>query len=506
MQTQRLIARDIVQVLQFSGLLLQHRVPRADQAFSSHTTDSRLVDDGALFIAYKGVSFDAHGAIPALQKSGKSLGFILESEDLFHKLEDTSFVCLVKDSREAWAWLAAQRYGNPQDKLRMIGVTGTNGKTSTVWFLRQLLRSLQEPCLILGTLGVYCGEEKFPATHTTPDPDELFRQLALGVEKGARWAAMEVSSHAIVQKRIGPIRFDAAAFTSFSRDHLDFHPTMEDYFAAKWELFQNLLKPKAMGWLSHDIEAWLPQEAFQKGLHFYGPKRQGKTLQRGDAEYTVQAMNLQATELEIRQDQRTWQGRLLFGADFAIANFTAALMIIESLLPGRVSAHHWAEVVPVPGRFEPVLSAFSKGLAIIVDYAHTPDALEKTLKKLRELTKGRLFVVFGCGGDRDRGKRPLMGTIAATLADVSLVTSDNPRSEDPSRIVEDIIAGMTASTYHAIIDREAAIRYAIEHAQPGDSILIAGKGHEDYQIIGNNSFDFDDRLVADRLLREIKKD
>jgi UDP-N-acetylmuramoyl-L-alanyl-D-glutamate--2,6-diaminopimelate ligase len=497
-----IIAQDIVLVLQKAGLLLNHRAPRPDQTFSGHTTNARQVQNGSLFIAYKGVSFDAHSALTELQQTTSGLGFIVEQKEAFESLPSDVFACLVRDSREAWAWLAAHSHGNPQDRLRLIGITGTNGKTSTVWFLRQLLRTIQQPCLILGTLGVYCGEEKFPATHTTPDPDELFQQLALAVKKGVSWAAMEVSSHAIVQKRLGPLRFDAAGFTSFSRDHLDFHPSMEEYFAAKWQLFSQLLKPGGVGWLSHGIEEWLPSDAHDRGLHFYGPARSGPTMQEGDARYEVVAMTLQTTDFSVRLGPKAWTGRLPFGADFAIANFTLALLIVESLLPGRVTADAWSRIEPVPGRFEPVTEAFAHGLAVIVDYAHTPDALEKTLHKLRELTKGRLWVVFGCGGDRDRGKRPLMGAVAEKEADVLLVTSDNPRTEDPETILKDILQGLTQSKHQAIVDRESAILQAVQGAQPGDSILIAGKGHEDYQIIGKEKFPFDDRKVAAACLKQ----
>jgi len=504
MLTRTLIAQDIVHVLQKAGLLIQHRIPRADQSFSGHTTHTAQVKAEALFIAYRGVSFDAHAAIDDLLGRFDGLGFIVEQSDAFEKLRDKAFVCLVKDSRDAWAWLAAHSYHNPQDRLRMIGITGTNGKTSTVWFLRQLLRTIGEPCLILGTLGVYCGEEQFPATHTTPDPDELFRQLAMAVDKGINWAAMEVSSHAVVQRRLGPLRFDAAGFTSFSRDHLDFHPTMEEYFAAKWELFTHLLKPNALAWLSHGLESWLPEDAFTRGFHFYGTRRSGRTMQAGDAVYEVSAMTLQSTAMTVSLGTQQWAGQLPFGADFAMANFTAALMIVEGLLPGRMAAANWSQIEPVPGRFEPVTAAFAEGLAVIVDYAHTPDALDKTLHKLRELTKGKLWVVFGCGGDRDRGKRPLMGAVAEKEADVIVVTSDNPRTEDPETIVNEVLRGMTQAKHQVILDREAAILWAIEGAQPDDSILIAGKGHEDYQIIGKEKFPFDDRKVAALCLQKRK--
>jgi UDP-N-acetylmuramoyl-L-alanyl-D-glutamate--2,6-diaminopimelate ligase len=502
MQTSTLIAQDIIRVLEKAGVLIDHRAPRADQSFSGHTTDSRQVKDGTLFIAYKGVSFDAHDAIADLQGRWNDPGFIVERKESFDQLAGQAFVCLVTDSREAWAWLAAHVWRNPQDHLRLIGITGTNGKTSTVWFLRQLLRSVGEPCLILGTLGVYCGEEKFPATHTTPDPDELFRQLAMAVEKGVSWAAMEVSSHAVVQRRLGPLRYDAAGFTSFSRDHLDFHPSMDEYFAAKWQFFSHFLKPHAVAWLSHGLEDWLPPEAYTAGFHFYGPPRSGRTMQSDDAVFEVSAMTLKSTDFSVQQGSRRWQGRLPFGADFAIANFTLAHLIVEGLLPGRVKASNWACMEAVPGRFEPVPEAFAAGLAVIVDYAHTPDALEKTLRKLRELTQGKLWVVFGCGGDRDRGKRPLMGAVAEKEADVLIVTSDNPRTEDPQGILNDILQGLTQSKHQAIIDREAAILKAIQDAEPGDSILIAGKGHEDYQIIGRQKFPFDDRKVAAACLQK----
>lgn len=498
-----LIARDIIQVFEEAGILLDYRMPESGQSFAKYGTDSRTSKGDDLFIAYRGVSYDAHSAVPSLQGQYPKMGFVLDSEDSYRSIPPGVFACLVRDSREAWAWLAAYRNGNPQRHLRLIGVTGTNGKTSTVWFIRQLLHSVQEPCLIMGTIGVYCGDEIFPASHTTPDPDELFRLLALARDRGVRWAAMEVSSHALVQKRIGPLRFDAAAFTSFSRDHLDFHSNMEEYFAAKWQLFTDYLKAQAVVYLSRDIADLIPKKTLNHELCFYGPDDAKALLRPQDASYAIHSMTLETTELQIAQGLKTWQGRLAFGADFAVANFTAAFLIIESLMPGRVQSEVWSTIEPVPGRFEPVKEASQHGLAVIVDYAHTPDALEKTLQKLKMMTQGQVWLVFGCGGDRDRGKRPLMGAVAEREADHVVVSSDNPRSEDPKFILQEIASGMSKVEQHKfIVDREAAIRFALLNAKPGDTVLIAGKGHEDYQIIGQQRFAFDDRLKAKQILME----
>ncbi|RYZ58928.1 MAG: UDP-N-acetylmuramoyl-L-alanyl-D-glutamate--2,6-diaminopimelate ligase [Proteobacteria bacterium] len=491
---------DVVQCLEAAGLLLNQKGILPKTEMTAYTTDTRKLENGDLFIAYKGVQFDAHSRVPALALQYPKSVFLIEDPLCFDIMPADHPLLLVKDSREAWSYIAALRYGNPQEKLKLVGVTGTNGKTSTVWFLRQILLARGIPCMTLGTIGVYCGDEMLPASHTTPDPDDLFKNFSLAVARGITWAAMEVSSHAIVQRRLGPIKFDAVAFTSFSRDHLDFHATMKEYFAAKWELFGKYRKTKAPAFVSTTVREHLPSSS-KVSYAFYGPSEQmGEDAAKGYS-YTISESRLNHSRLLLKSPKKTVDLDFGFGGDFVMDNFTAAYALVDSLEP--VDAIKGSEIKPVPGRFEPVPAAARFNFAVIVDYAHTPDALEKTLQKLKEMTTGNLWVVFGCGGDRDNGKRPLMGEIAERIGDRIVVTSDNPRTEMPEEIINQILKGMPRKKKIEVIeDRLAAIEFACLQAKPGDSILIAGKGHEDYQIIGKTKFPFDDRMVAAEVLQK----
>lgn len=496
-------ARLIVEALQKAGMLLEVRQNAPEHIFPDYTTDSRRLSPNGLFIAYRGVSFDAHALLPQLALSHPGAGMIVDERSAWEASQafPFPFVCLVRDSREAWAFLAAYHHDFPNEHLSVFGVTGTNGKTSTVWYIRQILDLLGEPCLSIGTLGVYLDYEKFDLAQTTPDPDDLFRYLALARQRGCRWAAMEVSSHAVVQKRLGPLRFDGVAFTSFSRDHLDFHASMEEYFAAKWKFIANSRKPGGIAWLSSSLGTWKPANAAGSGCRTYGPAHPGGSID--DLVYTILDMQLSHSEFSLHQGAKTWTGRLSFGGDFAIDNFVAAWALVKSVSGKILPPERWPEIKPVPGRFEPLAEAFAQGFAVIVDYAHTPDALEKTLHRLRGLTPGKLWVVFGCGGDRDKGKRPLMGRAAEQNADRVIVTSDNPRTEDPEAVVNDIVRGFVdPAQARTEVDRREAIRLAINGAASGDTILIAGKGHEDYQLIGKQKLSFDDLKVARSLLAE----
>jgi len=490
---------DVVTCLEEAGLLLKQKGPIPQRTMGSYTTDTRKLQNGDLFIAYKGVQFDAHSRVPALALQYPETVFIIEEPKCFDVLTEEHPVLLVKDSREAWSYIAALRYGNPQNQLKLVGVTGTNGKTSTVWFFRQILLTLGVPCMTLGTIGVYCGDEMLPASHTTPDPDDLFKSFALAASRGIKWVAMEVSSHAIVQKRLGPLRFDAVAFTSFSRDHMDFHASMKEYFAAKWELFERYAKPDAARFVSTTVRKQVPKQTLP--FQFYGPEAAMGADKTNGYSYQIMESLLNHSRLALSTPKETLVLDFGFGGDFVMDNFTAAFALVNSLQP--LEAMEGSRIEPVPGRFEPVPEAAALNFAVIVDYAHTPDALEKTLTKLKEMTKGQLWVIFGCGGDRDTGKRPLMGAIAEKIADQIIVSSDNPRTEMPSEIINQILKGMPGKKKIQVIeDRLAAIEFACLKAKAGDCILIAGKGHETYQIVGNTKFPFDDKLVAAEVLQK----
>lgn len=482
------------------------RVASEGQGFSAGVgavrTDSRRVSSGDCFVAYKGVKSDGHNFLPAAIARGAQL-LIVEDQRLV-PIGTTVRWIEVKNARAAWAHLAAEAHGNPQKDLTLLGVTGTNGKTSTACMTAALLRACAVPCLFLGTLGAdFDGTVKAATGHTTPDPDILFGLLAAAKSRGISTVAMEVSSHSVAHEKLGPMRFSAGAFTSFSRDHLDLHGTMEDYWAAKWRFVTELCRPKALRALCRD----LPLDAVRLGqlenawLYSLGRNWSTDSSIR-HLGIDVTHSSLEGTAITAAVNGGESSGFVPYFARHALENFAAALLL-SSVVVGKIpEPKYWRQLPPVPGRLQVVAAASATQPTVIVDYAHTPDALEKTLKIVRPLCRGALRVVFGCGGDRDSGKRPIMGRIASELAHVCYITSDNPRSEDPASIIASIVSGVVSgSEIHLVVDRRAAIAQAIYAATPNDLVLIAGKGHETYQIIAGQNLPFDDGAVAGEFLR-----
>ncbi|MEO7042514.1 MAG: UDP-N-acetylmuramoyl-L-alanyl-D-glutamate--2,6-diaminopimelate ligase [Gemmatimonadaceae bacterium] len=386
---------------------------------------------------------------------------------------------------------AAAQYGYPSISLRTIAVTGTNGKTTTVNILRSLLDLPASPAASIGTLGVLVGMEGRPIPGglglTTPGPDELQRVLRELVDAGVQSVAMEVSSHALDQHRIHGITFDAAVFTNFTRDHLDYHGTMEDYFAAKAKLV-GYIKGSGAAVVNADQPEWesLP---IPPRLVTYG-------INSGDVRAEDISFDATGSNWTLRAGDDSESVRLPLVGDFNVINSLAAVAAALSVgIPLRALAHSLSVVPQVPGRLE--LIAHSP--PIIRDYAHTPDALVRTLAAVRPFVDGKLILVFGAGGDRDPGKRPLMGAAAEAGADRVIVTSDNPRTEDPDAIIDEIERGMHLP-HERLGDRRKAIARAIEIASPSDTILLAGKGHETYQVVGTEKRPFDERQVVEELL------
>lgn len=458
------------------------------------TADSRRIVRGDVFLALPGQVHDGRSHIPAAIQAGASA--VVWSPDGFVWPADWSLANFpLPEGRHAAADLAAAWWGDPSAALWMIGITGTNGKTSCSHWLANGLDGLGRKTATIGTLGNGFAGALAGSSHTTPDAVSLQGLLAGYRDQGAAGVAMEVSSHALDQGRVAGVAFDVAVLTNLSRDHLDYHGDMAAYAHAKARLFDWPGLKAAV--LNQDDE--FGQRLLQD-LRGGSARTLSYGLDAGDIHCT--RLNLTAAGLNMRVATPWGTGDL---AAAPIGRFNAAnlLACLGALLASDVALDAALEALsrvrPVDGRMQRLGGA---GLPdVIVDFAHTPDALEKTLATLRDLTTGRLICVFGCGGGRDKGKRLLMGGIAASRADRAIVTSDNPRNEDPSAIVADILEGMPPGQ-HVQLDRAEAIRQAIADARPGDVVLIAGKGHEDYQEIQGVRRPFSDRVEAERALKE----
>ncbi len=465
--------------------------------------DSRQVRPGDLFACIPGQRADGHAFIGQAVAAGAA-AVLVEGEGPF-PAAGRAPVVRVPSTRAALGPLAARVYGDPTRALTLVGVTGTNGKTTTTYLVEAMLEAAGWRAGVVGTIQYRCGGVAFEGERTTPEASDLQALLARMRDMGARAVAMEVSSHALALGRVEGCAFDVAVFTNLTQDHLDFHGTLEAYFAAKAALFRKLGeggKPAPTAVVNAE-DPWahrLPVPSGARRLTF--GLGAGVDLRPEGIEFSLEG---------IRGRFLTPAGTIPVASALPgqhnVANLLAATgAALACGVPPEAVARGIASVRAVPGRFEKM--EMGQPFGVVVDYAHTPDALERTLTTARELTQGRVVVVFGCGGDRDRTKRPLMGAAAARLADFSVITSDNPRSERPAAIIAEIEAGAKkavddAGRYVTILDRREAIAYALAEARPGDLVVIAGKGHETYQIIGPRSIPFDDRVVAREALQEL---
>jgi UDP-N-acetylmuramoyl-L-alanyl-D-glutamate--2,6-diaminopimelate ligase len=476
----------IVAALTEAGLLVERR-GALPATVTGITDDSRAVTPGALFVAVRGTERDGHDYLDAAAKAGAAAAIV---QDASH----TSLPSLVvNDGRRAAAIAGAAAYGFPARDLQLVGVTGTNGKTTTVNMLRHILGDGGVKSASIGTLGVLIGSEGTPLDGggglTTPGPIELqrvFRELRDG---GVRRVAMEVSSHSLHQRRVEGVLFDAVTFTNFTRDHLDYHATMESYFASKAQLL-DYLRPHGTVVTNLDDRAWQDLRTERRRVSFSARVPNAEVHSDG-VQYGPRG-----SEFTIWLGREPARVRLPLIGDFNVINALGAAATAYALgIPADRVAERLSTMPQVPGRLELIHDS----PAVLRDYAHTPDALSRALDAVRPFVEERMIVVFGCGGDRDRGKRPEMGAIAETKADIAIVTSDNPRTEDPERILDDIEAGMKRHNHERIEDRRAAIARALEMATPRDVIVLAGKGHEDYQIRGTTKLSFDERVVVQEL-------
>jgi len=467
------------------------------------TQDSREVAPGYAFICVRG-SRDGHSFLPEAVQRG-AVAVIVESgraRDL--PPLSTCAIGIVPDTRAALPAIARVFYDDPCARLTVAGVTGTNGKTTTTLMLDAIFRAAGKATGVVGTVEYRLRDRRLKAPHTTPEADELQRLLAEMVEEGVTHASMEVSSHALALHRVDGCRFDAAVFTNLTPEHLDFHPSMQHYLDTKLQLFvEERYLPEArerINVVNVDDEAGRRIAAQAKGTVL-------TYAIASPADCRAEAVQLSAQETRftvILPSGRADISMPPLGL-FNVYNALAALAAGTGLgIPLETAQAGIESMPPVRGRFERVASRTRN---VVVDYAHTPDGLQKALESARQLTRGRLIVVFGCGGNRDRTKRPVMGGLASRLADRCVVTSDNPRQEGPEAIIAEILAGISAEARGKCAvepDRAAAIRLAVEMAQADDLVLIAGKGHEDYQIIGETKLHFDDREVAEQILAEIE--
>lgn len=479
--------------------LAPHRViGTLDREVESIAYDSRRVQSNTLFVAIRGEKSDGHQFVDEAIEQGASV-IVAEKEILSPRA-----TCLVvDDSRGALADLAAAFYGTPARKLKMAAVTGTNGKTTTTFLIKHICENAGLRCGLLGTVQYEIGDRILPAIRTTPEALDIQELLAQIVNAGGRAAAMEVSSHALAQERTRGIEWDVAVFTNLTQDHLDFHGTMENYFEAKAKLFLQLppqpKKKRATAVINID------DRYGEKLLDRIGGKSPVITCGLGlhaDFRASNYRTEFAGTSYQLDARGRSYLVRVPLIGRFNVANSMAALAAATTLgVNLRDGILSLARAPQVPGRLE--LVPAKRQFQIFVDYAHTDDALRNVLKTLRELKPRKLIVVFGCGGDRDRKKRPLMGRVADELADHAIITSDNPRKENPDAIINEIEKGFRSNHYEKIVDRTEAIQHAVAMAQPRDLVLIAGKGHEKYQEFADHTIPFDDLQVARRALGDL---
>lgn len=474
---------------------------QSETEISAMYFDSRKVTPGSLFFALRGVETDGHKFIPAAVKLGAA-AIICEDDAAKSEFPAVEFL-KVKDARLAMALTSENFFGNPSGKLNMAGVTGTNGKTTVTFLIRNILESLGTKTGIIGTTGIYIGSEKLPAEHTTPESLELSEILAGMVRENAENAIMEVSSHALCQKRTAGVNFSAALFTNLTQDHLDYHKTMNEYAKAKKILFDGLDENAlAIVFDTSEYSKYMLEDCQTEMKYLIGYRPEDDILIE---DYSI---NSDFTKFTLRfQNKLAAFGSTTFFTKligkFNVEN--AALAVSYLILSGRDAGSVMtalAEATGAPGRMDK--RSLPNGAVGVVDYAHTPDALAKALQTCREILpeKAKLICVFGCGGNRDTGKRAQMGHIATNLADISVITDDNPRNEDPADIINEIIAGIPVNNYfkfRVITPRDAAIRKAYELSSAGDLILVAGKGHEDYQILADGKHHFSDFEVLEKL-------
>lgn len=467
--------------------------------------DARKVIEGGVFVAIRGVKVDGHTFIPDAISKGASVLVVEDPNQVPNNFK--GFVLRVENTREALDIIASHYQGDPAEELFCVGVTGTNGKTSVTYMVEAILNHANMPTGVIGTVNHHLLEKVWPSDMTTPDPIYLQQRLREFKDEGAQAVAIEVSSHALHQHRVDSIPFNTVIFTNLTRDHLDYHETMDKYFEAKQRLFTDLLwqTEKSPCFAIINID-----DKYGRRLHVADPAvlwTYGSD-KSADLCFKIKQMDFALTTFDLKTPMGSVEVKLPMSGTHNVMNAVAAIGAgVSASIPLETCVAAIERFTGVPGRLQSVPN--DKKLSVFVDYAHSPDALENVLTSLTKVrenlqSKAKIWTIFGCGGDRDKGKRPLMAEMALKFSDAVVVTSDNPRTEEPQTIIEDILKGVAAQDKDRVTvlaDRKEAIHATIHKAQEGDVILIAGKGHEDYQIIGTTKFPFSDVQVAEQALQ-----
>ena len=456
------------------------------------TDKSGFVRKDFIFVAVKGAKLNGSRFINEAIENGAKF-VVCDSKVKTVNSKSVSFV-KVKDTRSALSELAARFYKNPSENLKVVGVTGTNGKTTVTYLLEALLKELKVPAGVIGTINYRFKNKIMPAKNTTPGPIEIQSMLAGMLKEGIRYVAMEVSSHALDQKRVSNINFHSAIFTNLTQDHLDYHKNFRNYFAAKSKLFKEI-SPKSFVVINNDDEySRKLKNITPAGIITYGIDNKAD-VQAKEIKFSVSRteFDLLAFGKKIRIKAR------LIGRHNVYNMLAVAAWGVKEGIALKIIKCALERFSQVPGRLERIRS--KKGFYVFVDYAHTDDALKNVLSALRQLSAGRIITLFGCGGERDKLKRPKMGKVVTELSDFALITSDNPRSEKPENIIKDIVGGIKNNNYRVVLERRKAIREAMSLAKPGDTVLLAGKGHENYQVLNGRTLHFDDREEVRKCLR-----
>ena len=495
------------EILGTTGELIELVNGPVDIEISSVEYDSRKVKKDSLFVAVEGMQSDGHDYIKSAVKNGAKCIVVSSAREAEFSDVARSGVTLLKtnDTRRALSIVSASYFQYPSRSLTVIGVTGTNGKTSITFLLESIFKSAGYNPGIIGTVNYRWNNKELPAANTTPESRDMQELLYNMKEDGVDIVIMEVSSHALDLNRTDDVDFDVAVFTNLTRDHFDFHENFENYFSAKKKIFQLLdksSKDKKVAIVNIDDEYGMKifeeKESYSYSLKSFGLN------ESADYKPIVDTIENRITGLKyiIEKPLDGLKIELVLSGTFHVYNSLAAIAVSDSigLTPEGIS-NGLLSIKSIPGRFEVLYS--EKGFSVVVDYAHTGDALLKLLQSVNELKPNRVITVFGCGGDRDRTKRPIMGQVVENNSDQLIITSDNPRTEEPSAIIDDIVEGLEGKTFEVIVDRESAIKHAVSIGQEGDIIVIAGKGHEDYQILGTEKIHFDDREIAAKYMRSV---